>query len=161
MLKILTARDAAQALRYKDMTTSQWLIAYGHQLFTQKLVKFDCTGDMMKKYSVHARIDAGRWIADCPICSRSNYVDPTEPVFYCFGCGNQGSGTFVPVIFPDDKTRLQIEKLLLDRTVIFDINDDNPISQALNSKPKHAGLARNWDGEPVDEVMHANKMMEK
>jgi hypothetical protein len=161
MIKILTARDAAQALGYKSMTTSQWLAAYAHILYGSKLVKFDCSGETMKKYSVHARIDAGRWLADCPICSRSNYVDPNEPIFYCFGCGNQGSGMFVPVIFPPQKEREQIEKLLISRPVLFDPHDENPISQALNARPKVPGLARNWDDQTLDELKQANKIMEK
>lgn len=159
-MSILTAKDAATALGYTGMSASQWFVVYGHQLFVKKLVNFDCTGNVIRKYSVHARIDAGRWIADCPICSRSNYVDPDEPVFFCFGCGNQGSGSFVPVIFPDTDVRGQIENLLLARPVYSDVEDKNSISQALNSKPKYPGLARNWSEQTIAELEQANKVME-
>jgi len=157
MKKILTARDAAQAVGFPaNITTSQWLIAHSKNLFDAKLVRFQCSGELSKKYSVYARVDSGRWLADCPICSRSNYVDPDEPVFYCFGCGNQGSGKFVPVIFPEE--REEIETLLLARPVTVEETDTNPVSQAINSVASIPGHARNWDNElSVEDLKQANK----
>jgi len=155
-MKILNARDAAKATGYSDATTSKWLVAHSQNLFNSKLVRFQCTGELSKKYSVYARVDAGRWLADCPICSRSNYVDPDEPVFYCFGCGNQGSGKFVPVIFPEE--REEIESLLLARAVTIEETDDNLISQAINAVPVIAGHGRDWNNEmSVDDLKQANK----
>jgi hypothetical protein len=158
--RILTAQDAARSLGYTDSSSREWIISHAHMLFNSKHVRFDCTGDTMKRYSVHAKIDFGRWLADCPICSRSNYVDPADPVFYCFGCGNQGSGNFVPVVFPEDINK--ITALVLARPMIFDETDENPISRAINARPFFPGLVRNWDVEQsIDDLVRANEIMEK
>jgi hypothetical protein len=158
-MKILTARDVASANGYANLTTRAWLMRYSAILHDKKVVRFRCNGETMKRYSVHARIDAGRWIADCPICSRSNYVDPSDPIFYCFGCGNQGSGMFVPVLFPDEETRTEIENLLLARPILIDLNDTNPISQAINARAKYKGLGPYWNGEAIAELSADNEKM--
>jgi hypothetical protein len=44
-----------------------------------------------------ARIDAGRWVADCP-CGSAQVVTPTDPRFACPECG---AGWFA-VVFPED-----------------------------------------------------------
>lgn len=66
---------------------------------------------------VWARIWQGQWIADCE-CTSACFVDPDEPVFFCFGCGNRANANKPrPVIFPEPATRLEIEALLLQRPV--------------------------------------------
>jgi len=51
---------------------------------------------------VHARIDYGRWIADCE-CGGAEAVDPSTPIFFCASCGNQkNNGRARPVLFPSD-----------------------------------------------------------
>lgn len=60
------------------------------------------------KQPVVARIDHGRWIADCE-CKGAEYVDPDEPIFFCLSCLNtQYGGALRPVIFPDAGTRKRI-----------------------------------------------------
>lgn len=46
---------------------------------------------------VHARIDAGRWVADCP-CASAQVVTPTDPRMCCPECG---AGWF-RLVFPAD-----------------------------------------------------------
>lgn len=59
---------------------------------------------------VTARVDHGRWIADCE-CRGAEYVDPEEPMFWCFSCQNLANGGKArPVKFPDGKKRAKIEK---------------------------------------------------
>ena len=66
---------------------------------------------------VTARIWQGQWIADCE-CNGACFVDPDEPVFFCFSCGNRANGQKPrPVIFPPEAERLEIERLLLERPV--------------------------------------------
>jgi hypothetical protein len=66
---------------------------------------------------VNARIWQGQWIADCE-CNGACFVDPDEPVFFCFTCGNRANGQKPrPVNFPPDDERKEIERLLLERPV--------------------------------------------
>ncbi len=66
---------------------------------------------------VNARIWQGQWIADCE-CRSASFVDPEEPIFFCFGCGNRSNGQKPrPVIFPPEEERKEIERLILERPV--------------------------------------------
>lgn len=66
---------------------------------------------------VEARIWQGQWIADCD-CGSASFVDPDEPIFFCFGCGNRINDKKPrPVHFPPEAERLEIERLLLERPV--------------------------------------------
>lgn len=66
---------------------------------------------------VTARIWQSQWVADCE-CNTTMFVDPNEPIFFCFGCGNRlNSGRVRPVIFPEREERIAIEKTLLERPV--------------------------------------------
>lgn len=66
---------------------------------------------------VTARIWQGQWIADCE-CNGACFVDPDEPIFFCFTCGNRANGQKPrPVIFPPEAERKEIERLLLERPV--------------------------------------------
>lgn len=68
--------------------------------------------------AVRARVNGGTWIADCVTkgCGGAEFVDPSFPSFFCWGCGNKtNGGNCRPVIFPEN--REEIEKLLLDRPV--------------------------------------------
>lgn len=66
---------------------------------------------------LYARIWNGQWIADCE-CNGASFVDPDEPVFFCFTCGNRANGQKPrPVIFPPEEERKEIEQLLLARPV--------------------------------------------
>lgn len=67
---------------------------------------------------VYARIWQSQWVADCE-CNTTMFVDPDDPIFFCFGCGNRLNGRRPrPVIFPPEMERREIERLLLERPVI-------------------------------------------
>jgi hypothetical protein len=66
---------------------------------------------------VYARLWQSQWIADCD-CNGASFVDPDEPVFFCFSCGNRSNGCKPrPVLFPEN--RVEIEELILKRPVRF------------------------------------------
>jgi len=66
---------------------------------------------------VRARIWQGQWIADCE-CNGASFVDPDEPIFFCFSCGNRANDKRPrPVLFPPEEERKEIERLLLQRPV--------------------------------------------
>ncbi|MEV5444051.1 hypothetical protein AB0N23_16160 [Streptomyces sp. NPDC052644] len=46
----------------------------------------------------YARINHGRWIADCASCGSAQVVSPDDPRFACTECGHG----WVPLTFPDD-----------------------------------------------------------
>lgn len=64
---------------------------------------------------VYARIDQGRWLADCPHCNGSEAVEPDTPLFYCLNswCSRPTGNLYAPLRFP--KERVAIERVLLDR----------------------------------------------
>jgi hypothetical protein len=96
-------------------------------------------------------------------------VDPDEPVFFCFGCGNrENAGYLRPVIFPP--ARLEIEKLVLERPV-DDIRGLDDLDRAPQARPlvfaqvdRGDGnivtlpLSRSWTpNETVEELMRQNQ----
>ncbi len=53
------------------------------------------------KLTVNARVDHGRWLADCPFCRGAEEVDREHPLFLCLSCWNEPvGGRWVRVIFP-------------------------------------------------------------
>ena len=58
--------------------------------------------------TVLARVNYGRWIADCPDCAGAELVEPGK-LFSCRSCGAEPRR----VVFPDE--RGEIEELLLAR----------------------------------------------
>lgn len=64
---------------------------------------------------VAARVNAGRWIADCE-CGGAEYVDDQVRVFMCAACFNRADGSvWRRVIFPASPARRAIEAVLLAR----------------------------------------------
>jgi len=58
----------------------------------------------------------GQWIARCEHCNGASFIDPEEPIFFCFGCGNRSNGCYCrPVVIPDEWR--EIERMLLERPV--------------------------------------------
>lgn len=61
---------------------------------------------------VHARLEAGRWLAECACCPSAQLVDPADPRFFCVEetCGNGGTRAWFTVVWPTPKTRVSIER---------------------------------------------------
>jgi hypothetical protein len=60
--------------------------------------------------AVVARVDHGRWIADCP-CGAGNAVDVDAKIALCFGCGT----VHLNVTLPDATSLRAIERALVAR----------------------------------------------
>jgi len=147
MEKIFTGKDKAKELgylSYRDYVTALGL-KYRHPW----------NGKSTTKLSVTARVDFGRWIADCQ-CGAAQYVEPEQP-FYCAECGMPYSeGMGIKVIFP--KIKEDIEEELLQRETIATKNTPATIQPP----PKEAGLARSWNpGETVTELKEQRKRRSK
>lgn len=58
-------------------------------------------------HPVFARLEVGRWIADCK-CGGAEYVDPADPIFFCMSCGNtEYGGAIRPVVFPEKRNEIE------------------------------------------------------
>jgi len=98
-MEITTALTIAQ--RDGCKTTRDWLqkaaIHFKKKINLKKVVD----------HPVMARIDFGRWIADCE-CGGAEYVSPEDPIFFCFSCGNtQYHGAIRPVVFPAKRDEIE------------------------------------------------------
>ena len=67
--------------------------------------------------AVEARVDHGRWIADCPLqremqdCKGAECVTTDDKVFLCLACGNaELGGKLIKVKFPNENHRHEFEK---------------------------------------------------
>jgi hypothetical protein len=115
---------------------------------------------------VYARIWQGQWIADCE-CKGASFVDPEEPVFFCFSCGNRAHGELPrPVIFPEKAERMEIERLLLERPV-DDLAGLTDMERAGMAKPllfvqdgeRALPLTRSWEpGQSIDDLMREQEI---
>lgn len=116
----------------------------------------------VKGKPVAAEINFGQWIATCPDCRGAEAVDPSEPIFYCFSCGNFANGGHPrKVIFPPDKERKAIEKEILKRPVKVGMGT-HYIERLTSAEPmkrtSEGLLSRSWKpGETVDEIKRQNK----
>jgi hypothetical protein len=69
---------------------------------------------------VNARVNRGRWLADCPFCTGAELVLGDDAVFMCLSCGNQESGgKFLLVKFPTSGDVPEIEAALMKRPERF------------------------------------------
>lgn len=103
-MKVITALDIAKKDGCKNVL--DWI----RRVAAAKKVKPSFVVNADPGSEVVARVDHGRWIADCPDCNGAEYVDPDEPVFFCFGCLNtQYQGQLRPVRFPPPEIRERIE----------------------------------------------------
>lgn len=60
------------------------------------------------KGEVRARLEHGRWIADCPACNGAEVVSRQAREFYCLSCGNAASGGQpMRVVFPRDRAKIE------------------------------------------------------
>ncbi len=60
--------------------------------------------------AVMARIDWGRWIADCPCCAGAEFVSRKDRRFFCLNCGMVGNdGHPMQVVFPPDAKTIEAE----------------------------------------------------
>lgn len=98
------------------------------------------TGNTALGPAVQARVNHGRWIADCPdiTCGGAEFVSFTNPVFFCCACRNSAaSNNYLPVVVPGPEKRHDIEAYL-------------------RARPKHA--ERNWiPGETVAQLRDENR----
>jgi len=108
--RIITAADYGGSAR-------EYILKHRQNIFVKRGVSITIR-DLDKEpigISVNARIWQGQWIADCE-CNGASFVDPAEPIFFCFSCLNrQNDMKPRPVNFPVNYK--EIEHVLLLRPV--------------------------------------------
>lgn len=123
MDKIFTATDRARELGFTD-----------YFALLESIIKHEIPREIDGE-PVYARVDFGRWIADCE-CGGAVYVDPEKDGFFCGNCKNNG-GKLRPVVFPENAK--EIEDELLKRVVYL------PTGKTGTQAAKEAkGLSRSW-----------------
>ena len=132
--KAVTALDYAK--REKAASVKQRI----ERLALKYGLKF--TDDHPAGIPVKARLDFGRWIADCE-CGGAEAVDPKEPIFFCVSCGNlKVSGRLRRVVFPDDWQEIEAQVMSIP---IKRKGSGDKINQQLRAIPAEA--PRNWKPE--------------
>lgn len=146
MDKILDGNDRAKELGFKS---------YREWIMTLAVKQGNPWNGEWSDSAVYARIDFGRWIADCEM-GHASYVDPKDDLFYCYVCGNTPTqGAARHVIFPAN--REQIEAELIKREVKLAVGLPRnllgqPTQVAMNSRGRdNPALSRSWrPGETVE-----------
>lgn len=121
-------------------------------------------------HPVMARIELGQVVADCE-CGGCEFVDPSEPIFYCCECFNRlYNGALRPVQFPEPAMWEEITRLILLRPV-DDIRGKDDCDRAAASRAiiyleqadgRHLPLTRSWNpNESVGDLILENEAVEK
>lgn len=120
--RLLCAEDeyAHRALIEQAVPIAEWAWRLHPPVFVDRPVPdLSRRGTVDKDTVTCARVEGGKWIADCPFCPSAQVVTPLDPRFLCAGadgCANgQIRGAFATVVFPDDTVRADIERVLLAR----------------------------------------------
>lgn len=70
--------------------------------------------------AAYARVDDGRWLADCPAgCGSACELIPGETRYWCTECANGGTGHTAPLIWPDPFDRLTVNLESLPRQLQY------------------------------------------
>ena len=92
--------DPAARLAVSDHAPAEWLPLITLSMRGQQWA----TPLGIAETPVCARVDAGRWIAECDGCGTASWVTPTDPRLWCTECENARlMGRWVPVLFPPDR----------------------------------------------------------
>lgn len=153
------------AKHYGDGSLEGYLKKQQDNISRSKGIIIKIEFNKVSKHSVKARIWQGSWIADCE-CGSASFVDPDNPKFFCFGCGNRSdNGWLREVEFPNLLERLEIERLLLERPVDdlagLDDKERAGLARPVIFLEGKGGLSRNWDpSETVNDLREQNQIIE-
>jgi len=113
---------------------------------SQRGQRVNVAGAEPRGFAVEAEIEFGQWVGRCA-CGEVEMVDPDEPIFFCFGCGNRSNNGYLrPVIFPAE--RAMIEQLVLQRPV-DDARGLDDLDRAYQAKPLLFAEVLEEDGQVV------------
>jgi len=84
--------------------------------------------ELDETHPVHARLDHGRWLVQCPACASAQHAAVSDPRFYCVGCGNRGTGRWWPVVWPADRAAVETQAQARSGPVMWAHADDPSIA---------------------------------
>jgi len=161
--KILDSEDWAVDSGFESYR--KWVIRTGTLMFRRLILTNPPTEAKLAEIRdddppVIARIDYGRWLADCE-CGGAELVSFKDPFFFCLSCGNFSCGGRArKVEFP--RIRAAIESELLRRPVKSNTPNTTRFMQALTSKPMVGELGRHWSpGISLAQLRKENEQLEK
>ena len=167
MDKIITAKD--YAAREGAKTIKERIRRISNEMVRRNILDTPFDDSEVVGKPVNAEINWGQWIAKCE-CGGAEAVDPDEPIFYCFSCGNYANhGKPRPVIFPDQKERGKIEREILKRPVKIS-RGTHMIERLTTAEPqvfdmvdgKLMPLSRSWvPGETAKDIVKQNEVLKK
>lgn len=166
LTRIITARDYSEREGAGGSVRGR-ILKMREMYHKSKNIALTVSGiDAPQGAPVRARIWQGQWIADCE-CGGAEFVEPTEPIFFCFSCGNRVNHNFVrSVDFPIE--RVEIEAAILARPV-DDIRGLTDLERAGLAKPlvivalegSEFPLTRSWNpDESLAELLEQNKVLD-
>ncbi|MFZ5856789.1 MAG: hypothetical protein ACOYZ6_08160 [Chloroflexota bacterium] len=162
MDKIIRASDYAR--REGARNVKERIARLSAQMAGRRLLDTPFVGGEPVGVPVLAEVNHGQWIARCE-CGGAEAVDPAEPIFYCFNCGNRKTkGRPRVVTFPDNIE--EIERILLERP-LKDGGGANEIDRVFMARPlvgvvdgMPVVMHRSWTpGESVEELRRQNEMI--
>jgi ribosomal protein L37AE/L43A len=100
MTKIIDLEDMAKERGFRD---SEHLLSKAAAR-THHVKRAEVEGEVV------ARVDWGRWLADCPYCGGAELVSKKTGIFYCLSCGMaRQDGRPMRAVFPDDMEEIEAE----------------------------------------------------
>jgi hypothetical protein len=155
--KIFDGQDRAHA--YGFINFEAFLRGYPNKQrgFGGKIVLKAWNGKTGTHPELRAHISGGRWSVQC-WCRAYSYVTHTHPIHWCMVCGNEIAGNVaVPVIFPEETERKEIEQLLLARPMQPGASEDE-LAASREALPLVPGLYRDWyPGQSVEFLAQLNR----
>lgn len=162
---IITAKHYAE--REGCGSVRERILRMREKIHKSKNIALQVVGlDAPSGQAVEARIWQGQWVADCE-CGGCEFVDASEPIFYCFSCANRENKNRVrPVTFPVE--RMEIEQLVLarpvdDRKGLTDLERAGLAKAAVivDVDGVEMPLARSWNpSESIDELIRQNSVLD-
>lgn len=128
-----------------DGTARGFILRWREKLHKERGVSVQINGlESPQGAAVDAYIHQGQWIAECDECGGAEFIDPADPVFFCFGCGNRNNNGYArPVNVPADFE--QIESEVLRRPV----NDTRGLDELERAGMARATVVVEVDGEAL------------
>jgi hypothetical protein len=165
---IVTARN--YSLRYgADGSVRGFVRKWQQKLHRERAIAVNVRGLDGEPVGMPVRgyIHQGQWLAECDACGGHEFVDPNEPVFFCWGCVNRANNGYIrPVEFPADWR--EIEAAILARPV-NDMRGESDLERAGMAQPRvvirvEAGsvlpLVRSWKpDESLEDVLRQNEVL--